>query len=120
MKMKKKSKKVGLKFNIQKTEVMASGLITSWQVDGETMERVEDFIFLGPKITADGSHSCEIQGYSCSLEETYDKSRQHVKKQRNHFADKGPCSQRMVFSVVLDRFESWTVKKAECQRIDIF
>ena len=120
MKMKQKSKKVGLKFNIQKTEVMASSLITLWQIDGETMERVEDFIFLGPQITADGNRSCEIQGDSCSLEKTYDKSRQHVKKKRNHSADKRPCSQRMVFSVVLDRSESWTVKNAECQRIDVF
>ena len=97
MKLKVESEKVGLKLNIQKTKIMASGPIISWQIDGETMETVRDFIFLGSKITADGDCSHEIKrclllGRSC------DKSRQCIKKQRHHFADKGPYSQSYGFS----------------------
>ena len=69
MKVKEKSEKIGLKLNIQKTEIMASGPVTSWQRDGETMETVADFIFLGSKITADGDCSHEIKRFFCSLEE---------------------------------------------------
>ena len=79
MKMKDKSEKVGLKLNIQKTKIMASGPITSWQIDGETMETVRDCFFLGSKITADGDCSHEIEDI-CSLEENYDQPRQYVKK----------------------------------------
>ena len=89
MKVKEESEKVGLKFNIQKTKIMASGPITSWQVDGETMETVSDFIFWGSKITADGDCSHEIK--RCLLFGR--KTRQHIEKQRHYFADKGLSSQ---------------------------
>ena len=95
--------------------------ITSWQIDGETMEIVTDFIFLGSKVTADGDCSHEIRG--CLLlgrkAMTYLNSI-HTKKQRNYFAEKGPSSQRYGFPVVMYRWESWTIKKAEGQRIDAF
>ena len=95
--------------------------ITSWQIDGETMEIVTDFIFLGSKVTADGDCSHEIRG--CLLlgrkAMTYLNSI-HIKKQRNYFAEKGPSSQRYGFPVVMYRWESWTIKKAEGQRIDAF
>ena len=97
MKVKEESEKAGLKLNIQKTKIMASSPITSWQIDGETMETVRDFIFLGSKITADGDCSHEIKD-SCFLKESYDKPRQHIKKQRHHFADKGLHSQSYGFS----------------------
>ena len=90
MKVKEESEKVGLKLNIQKTKIMASGPITSWQIDGEIMERVT-FYFLGLKITADGDCSHEIK--RCLLlgrKAMTDKPRQHIKKKRLHFADKGP------------------------------
>ena len=81
MKMKEESEKVGLKLNIQKTKITASGPITSWQIYGETMETVTDFIFLGSKITA----AMKLKD-ACSLEAKCDKPRQYVKKQRHHFA----------------------------------
>ena len=87
MKVKEESEKVGLKLNIQKTKIMASGPITSWEIDGETVETVSDFIFLGPKITADGDCSHEIKTFT-PWKENYDKPREHIKKQRHHFADK--------------------------------
>ena len=101
MKVKDKSEKAGLKLNIQKTKIMASSPITSWQIDGETMETVTDFIFWGSKITADGDCSHEIK--RCLLEITpwkksYDQPRQHIKKQRHDFANKGPSSQSYGFS----------------------
>ena len=97
MKVKEESKKAGLKFNIQKMKVMASGPITSWQIDGETMETVTDFIFLGSKITADGDCSHEIKTLA-PWKKSYDQPRQHIKKQRHHFADKSPYSQSYGFS----------------------
>ena len=84
MKVKVESEKVGLKLNIQKTKIMASGPITSWQIDGETMEIVTDFIFLGSKITADGNCSHEIKTLA-----PWKKPRKHIKKQRHYFANKG-------------------------------
>ena len=96
MKMKEESEKSGLKFNIQKAKIMASGPITSWQIDGETMEAVTDFIFLGSKITADGDCSHEIKRHL--LLGSYDKPRQCIKKQRHHFTEKGLYSQRYGFS----------------------
>ena len=86
MKMKKESEKVGLKLNIQKTKIMASGPIISWQIDRETMEIVTDFIFLGSKITADGNCRHEIKRRL--LKESYDKPRQHIKKQRHQLPSK--------------------------------
>ena len=82
MKVKEESRKVGLKLNIQKTKIMASGLITSWQIDGETVETVSDFIFLGSKITADGDCSHEIKKKKklTRWKKSYDKPRQHIKK----------------------------------------
>ena len=97
LKVKEESGKAGLKLNIQKTKIMASGPITSRQTDGETMETITDFIFLGSKITADGDCSHEIKTL-VPWKKSYDKPRQHIKKQRHYFADKGPCSQGYGFS----------------------
>ena len=99
MKVKEESEKVGLKLNIQKTEIMASGPIISWQIDGETEEAVSDFTFLGSKITADGDCSHEIKTLA-SWKESCDQPRQHIKKQRHYFANKGPSSQGYGFSSV--------------------
>ena len=96
MKVKEESEKVGLKVNIQKTKNMASGPITSWEIDGETVESVSDFIFLGSKITADGDCSHEIK--RCLLLESYDQPRQHIKKQRHYLANKGLSGQGYGFS----------------------
>ena len=97
MKVKEESEKAGLKLNIQKTKIMASSPITSWQTDGETVETVRDFIIFGSKITADGDCSHEIKD-ACSLEKSYDQPRQHSKKQRHYFANKGLPSQSYGFS----------------------
>ena len=117
--MKEESKKVGLKLNIQKTKIMASGPITSCQIDGETVEAVSDFIFLGSKITADGDCSHEIKRLT-PWKESYDQPRSHIKKQRHYFANKVHLIKAVVFPVVMYGCESWTVKKAECQKIDPF
>ena len=109
MKVKEKSEKVGLKLNIQKTKIIASGLITSWQIDGET---VADFIFLGSKITVDGDCSHEIKTLT-PWKESYYQPRQHIQKKRHYFVNKGPSSQRYGFPVVMYGCESWTLKKAE-------
>ena len=87
MKVKEESEKVGLKLNIQKTKIMASGPITSWEIDGETMETVTGFIFLCSKITADGDCSHEIKTLA-PWKESYDQPRQHIKRQRHYFANK--------------------------------
>ena len=97
MKVKKESEKAGLKLNIQKKEIMASSPIISWQTDGQTVERVSDFILGGSKITADGDCSHEIKA-TCSWKKSYDQPRHHIKKQRHYFADKGPSSQSCDFS----------------------
>ena len=97
MKVKEENEKVGLKLNIQKTKIMASGPITSWQIDGKTVETVADFIFLGSIITADGDCSHEKNMLS-PWNESYHQSRQHIKKQRHYFANKGPSSQSYSFS----------------------
>ena len=112
------SEKVGLKLNIQKTKIMATGPITSWQIDGETMETMTEFLFLGSKITADGDCSHEIKRHS--LEEKLWKPRQHIKKQRHYFTNKVHLVKAMVLPAVTYGFESWTIKKAECQRTDAF
>ena len=98
---------------------MASGPITSWHIDGETAETMADFIFLGSKITADGDCSHEIKMLT-PWKESYDQPRQHIQKQRHYFADKVHLVKAMVFPVVIHGCESWTVKKAECQRTDAF
>ena len=97
MKVKEESEKVGLKLNIQKMKIMASGPVTSWQIDGETVETAADIIFGGSKITVDGDCSHEIKTLT-SLKESYDQPRQHIKKQRHYFANKGPSSQSYGFS----------------------
>ena len=118
MTVKEKSEKVGLKLNIQKTKIMASSPITSRQIYGETMETVRDFIFLGSKITADGdcSHVTMALSDTCSLEKSYEQPRQHIKKQRHYFSNKGPSSQSYGFSSShvwmweLEYKESWAPK----------
>ena len=97
MKVKEESEKVGLKLNIQKTNIMASGPITSWQIDGETMKTVSDFIFLGSKITADGDCSHEIKMLA-PWKKSYDKHRESIKNQIHYFNNKGPSSQSYGFS----------------------
>ena len=99
MKVKEESEKVGLKFSIQKTKIMTSGPITSWQIDGETAETVTDFIFLGSKITVDGDCSHEIKRRLTPSKESYYQPREHIKKQRHYFANKGLSSQSYGFSI---------------------
>ena len=97
LKVKEESEKVDLKLNIQKTKIKAPSPITAWQIDGEAVEAVADFIFLGSKITADGDYSHEIQR-RLPLERKVDQPRQHIKKQRHYFVNKGPSSQDYGFS----------------------
>ena len=112
MKVKEESEKVGLKLNIQKTKIMAAGPITSWQIDGEAMETVTDFIFLGSKITADGDCSHEISPWKKS----YDQPTQHIQKQRHYFVNKALSRQGYGFCSghvqiwELDYKESWAPK----------
>ena len=110
MKVKEESEKVGLKLNIQKAKIMASSSITSWQIDGETVETVRDFIFWGSKITADGDCSHEIKRHLLLGR----KARQHIKKQRHYFANKIHLVKAMVFPTVMYGYESWTIKKPGC------
>ena len=95
--MKEENEKVGLKFNIQKTKIMASGPITSWQIDGETVETVSDFILGGSKITVDGGCSHEIKTLA-PWKKSYDQPRQHIKKERHYFDNKGLSGQSYGFS----------------------
>ena len=114
-KVKEESEKVGLKLNIQKTKIMASGHITSWQIDGKTVETVSDFIFGGSKITADGNCSHEMKRCLVLGKKLWP-SGQHIKKQKHYFANKGPSSQSYGFSSShiwmweLDYKESWVLK----------
>ena len=112
MKVKEESEKAGLKLNFQKTKIVTSSPITSWQIDGETMETVTDFILGGSKLTSDGDCSHEIKTLA-PWKKSYDQPRQHIKKQRPYFADKGPSIKAMVFPVVMYGCERWTMKKAE-------
>ena len=98
---------------------MASVPITSWQIDGETMETMTDFIFLSCKVTADDNGAMKLKDGS-SLEVSYDQPRQHIEKQRHCFTDKGPSGQSYGFLVVMYGCDSWTIKKAECRRTDAF
>ena len=118
--MKEESEKVGLNLNIQKTKIMTSGPITSWQIDGETMETVTCFIFLGSKITADGDCSHEIKRCLLLGRKIMTNLDSILKKQRHYFTKKCPSSQSYGFSSVMYGCESWTIKKVECQRIDAF
>ena len=112
MKMKEESENVGLKLNIQKTKIMASGPITSWQTDRGKMATVRDFLFLDSKITADGDCSHEIKR-PLLLGRKAMTNLEIILKNRYFFANKGPSSQIMVFPVVMYGCESWTIKKAE-------
>ena len=96
IKVKEENEKAGLKLNIQKTKIMASGSITSWQTNGETMETVTVSIFLGSKITADGDCNHEIKKTLALWKKNYDKHRQHIKKQRHHFAYSDAYRQRCI------------------------
>ena len=97
VKVKEESEKVGLKLDIQKTKIMASGPITSWQIDGKTMETVTDFIFLAPKSLSLMTAAMKLKD-ACDLQKSYDQPRQHIKKQRHYFANSGPSSQGYGFS----------------------
>ena len=116
MKVKEKSEKAGLKLNIQTPKIMAYGPITSRQIEGETMETVTDFILLGSKITTDGDCSHEIKKTLAPWKKSYDQPRQHIKKQRHYFANKGWSSQSYSFSSnrvwmwELDHKEGWAPK----------
>ena len=99
MKVKEESKKIGLKLHIQKTKIMASGPITSWEIDGETVETVTNFILGGSKITADGDCSHEIKKTLTPWKESYDQPRQYIEKQRHYFVNKGPSSQGYGFVI---------------------
>ena len=121
MKVKEESEKVGLKLNIQKTEIMASGPITSWQIDGETVEAVSEFILGGSKITADGDCSHEIKRRLLLGRKVMNNLDRILKKNRDiTLPTKVHLVKAMVFPVVMYGCESWTVKKAECRRIDAF
>ena len=120
MKVKEESEKVGLKLNIQKTKIMASGHITSWEIDGETIETVRDFIFLGSKITADSDCSHEIKR-SLFLGRKVMTNLDSILKSRGiNLPTKVYLVKAMVFPVVMYGCESWTIKKAEHRRIDAF
>ena len=120
MKMKEESEKAGLKLNIQKTKIMASSPITSWQIDGETMERVTDFIFLGSKIIVDGDCSHEIKTYLLLGRKAMTNLDSILKSRDITLPTKVYLVKAMVFPVVMYGCESWTIKKAECQRVDAF
>ena len=118
MKVKEESEKVGLKLNIQKTKIMASGPITSWQIDGETMEIVTDFIFLGSEITADGDCSHEIKRRLLLGRKAMTNLDSILKSRDITLPTKLRLVKAMVFPVVMYGCKSWTLRKAECQRID--
>ena len=120
MKVKEKSEKVGLKLNIQKTKIMASGPITSWQIDGETVKTVTDFIFLGSKITADGDCNHEIKRRLFLGRKAMTNLDSILKTRDITLMTKVWLGKAMVFPVVMYGCESWSIKKAECQRIDAF
>ena len=120
MKVKVESEKVGLKLNIQKTKIMASGPTTSWQIDGETVGTVADFIFLGSKITADRDSSHEIKRRLLLGKKVMTNLDSILKSRDTSLPTKVCLVKAMVFPVVMYGCESWTIKKAERQRIDAF
>ena len=120
MKVKEESEKSDLKLNIQITKVMASCPITSWQIDGETMETVTDFIFLGSKITAEGDCSHEIKRHLLLGRKAMTKLDSMLKSRDITLPTKVHLVKAMVFPVVMYGCESWTIKKAKCRRIDAF
>ena len=120
MKVKQKSEKAGLKVHIQKMKIMASGPITSWYIDGETMETVAEFIFLGSKITVDGDSSHEIKRHLILGKEAMTNLDNILESRDVTLLTKVRIVKAMVFLVVMYGWESWTIKKAECRRIDAF
>ena len=120
MKVKEESEKVGLKFNIQKTKIMAPGPITSWEINVETVETVSDFIVLGSKITADGDCSHEIKRRLLLGSKVMTNLDSIFKSRDITLPTKVCLVKAMVFPVVVYKCESWTLKKAECQKIDVF
>ena len=120
MKVKEESEKVGLKLNIQKTKIMASGPITSWEIDGETVEIVSDFIFLGSKITADGDCSHEIKRCLHLGRKVIINLGSVLKSGDITLLTKVCIVKAMVFPVLMYRCERWTIRKAEGRRIDAF
>ena len=120
MKMKDESEKAGLKFNIQKMRIMASGPITSWQIDGETVEAVRDLIFLGSVITADSDFSHKIKRQLLLGRKAMTNPDSILKSRDIILLTKVHIVKDMVLLVVKHRCESWTIKKAECQKIDAF
>ena len=120
MKVKEESEKVGLKLNIQKTKIMASGPVTSWQIDGEGVETVTEFILGGSKITADGDCSHEIKRRLLLARKVMTNLDSILKSRDITLPTKVCLVKAMVFPVVIYGCESWTMKKAECQRIDAF
>ena len=120
LKVKEKSEKVGLKLNIQKIKIMASGPTTSWEIDGETVETVADFIFLGSKITADGDCSNEIKRHLLLGRKVMTNLDSILKSRDITLSTKVHLVKAMVFPVVMYGCESWTIKKAEHRRIDAF
>ena len=120
MKVKEESGKVGLKLNIQKTKIMASGPITSWEIDGETVETVSDFIFGGSKITADDDCSHEIKTHLLLGRKVMTNLNSIFKSRDITFPTKVHLVKTMVFPVVMYGCERWAIKKAECGRIDAF
>ena len=120
MKVKEESEKVGLKLNIQKTKIVASGPITSWQIDGETVETVADFIFGGSKITVDGDCSHEMKRCLLLGRKVMTNMDSILKSRDITLTTKVCLVKAMVFPMVMFGCESWTTKKAECQRIDAF
>ena len=117
MEVKEESEKVGLKLNIQKTKIMTSGPITSWQIDGETVETVRDFIFLGSKITADGDCSHEIKRSLLLGRQVITNLDSIFKSRAITLPTKVHLVKALVFPEVMYGCESWTIKKAECQRM---
>ena len=120
MKVKEESEKAGLKLNIQKVKIMASSPITSWQIDGETMETVRDFIFLGSKVTADGDCSHEMKRHLLLERKAMTNLDSILKSRDITLPIKVHLIKAMAFPVVMYGCESWTIKKAELQRIDAF
>ena len=120
MKVKEESEKVGLKLNIQKTKIIASGPITSWEIDGESVETVSDFILGGSKITADGDCSHEIKRHLLLGRKVMTNLDNILKSRDITLPTKVRLVKTIVFPVVTYGCESWTVKKAECRRIDAF
>ena len=112
MKVKEESEKVGLKLNVQKSKIIASGPITSWRIDGETMETVRDF-FLGALKSLQMATAAMKSKTLAPWKKSYDKSRQHIKKLRYYLANKG-LVKAMAFPVVMYGCESWTINKVEC------